>query len=78
MKDIGYIEWTFTAKQTGPIRRKVPIATNKEIQINSVIIIVTKGNLIIKTTDYLDALGFVIQLGSKVELPGGVIIGGNH
>ena len=73
----GYIEWTMTAKQTSPIKGKVEVATNKDIVINGVTLIETKDGLIIKATDYLDALGFVLQLGSKVELPGGVTIGGN-
>jgi hypothetical protein len=34
-----------------------------------------KDDKIIKAVDYMDVLGFVIQLGGKVELPGGVIIG---
>jgi len=75
--DVGYIEWTFSAIQSNPIRGRVPIATNKEIKINGVTLIEIKDNKIKKATDYLDALGFVIQLGSKIELPGGVIIGGN-
>ena len=74
-EDHGYIEWTLTATQSNPIIGRVPVATNKEITINGITLIETKDDLIIKATDYLDALGFVLQLGSKVELPGGIVIG---
>ena len=72
---MGYVEWTFTALQSNPIKGRVPIATNKDITLNGVTLAEFKDGKIQKAADYMDVLGFVIQLGSKVELPGGVIIG---
>ena len=74
-EDMGYVEWTFTAVQNKPIKGRVPIATNKEIILNGVTLAEFKDGKIQKAADYMDVLGFVIQLGSKVELPGGVSIG---
>jgi len=73
-QNMGYVEWTMSAKHTSPIEGRVPIATNRDISINGATLIEFKDGKIAKASDYLDALGFVIQLGSRVELPGGVII----
>jgi len=72
----GYIEWTLNAKQTKPIKGKIPVATNNDIELKGVTLIEVKNGKIEKASDYMDVLGFVIQLGSKIELPGGVVIGG--
>ena len=74
-ENMGYVEWTFTAVHSNPIKGRVPVATNKEITLNGVTLAEFKEGKIQKATDYMDVLGFVIQLGSKVELPGGVTIG---
>jgi steroid delta-isomerase-like uncharacterized protein len=74
-ENIGYVEWIFTAVQSSPIKGRVPIATNKNITLNGVTVVEFKDGKIQKAADYMDVLGFVIQLGSKIELPGGVIIG---
>ena len=74
-ENMGYIEWTFTAVQSNPIKGRVPIATNKDITLNGVTLAEFNDGKIQKAADYMDVLGFVIQLGSKVELPGGVVIG---
>lgn len=74
-KDMGYVEWTMTAKHTSPIEGRIPIATNKDIRLDGVTLLEFEDNKIKKASDYMDVLGFVIQLGSKVELPGGIIIG---
>lgn len=72
--NMGYAEWTLTAKHTSPIKGRVPVATNKDITLNGATLLEFKDGKISKASDYMDVLGFVIQLGSKVELPGGVII----
>ena len=72
--DIGYVEWTFTAIQTSPIKGIVLIPTNKQIILNGVTLIKFRDDKIKDAKDYMDVLGFVLQLGSKVELPGGVTL----
>jgi steroid delta-isomerase-like uncharacterized protein len=71
---IGYVEWTFKARQTNPIKGIVLIATNKKVTLNGVTLIEFSNGKIKNASDYMDVLGFILQLGSKVELPGGVII----
>ena len=71
----GYIEWTLNARQTRPIEGRIPLATNNSITLNGVSLIEVRDGKIGKASDYMDVLGFVIQLGSKIELPGGIVIG---
>jgi len=73
--EMGYVEWTFTANQTSPIKGRVLIATNKQITLDGVTLVKFSDDKIKDASDYMDVLGFVLQLGSKVELPGGVILG---
>lgn len=73
--NMGYVEWTLKAKHTSPIEGIVPIATNKDITLNGVTLLEFKDGKIEQASDYMDVLGFVMQLGSKLELPGGNVIG---
>ncbi len=73
--DFGYFEWQFQARQSSPIGNRIPIATNRPVSLNGVTLIEIKDGKIIRAADYMDVMGFVLQLGSRVELPGGVIIG---
>ena len=75
-ENMGFVEWTMTGKQTEPIGGRVLIATNRDIMLNGVTLAEIEGGKINKASDYMDVLGFVVQLGSKIELPGGVVIGG--
>ena len=61
--------------QNKPISGTVNIATNKDYKLNGVTLLEFDNGLIIKATDYMDVLGFVLQLGACVELPGGVELG---
>ena len=74
--NMGYIEWTLNAKQSKPIKGRVAVATNNDITLKGVTLIEVKDGKIEQATDYMDVLGFVMQLGSKLELPGGVVIEG--
>jgi hypothetical protein len=74
-EDFGYVEWTFRANQSSPITGRIPIATNNDVILNGVTLIEFKEGKIEKASDYIDVLSFVMQLGSKLELPGGVVIG---
>ena len=63
-----------TAVQSNPIPGGVPVATNKRIKIQGATLIHVEDGKIVRAADYLDALGFVLQLGSEVALPGDVIL----
>lgn len=75
-KSDAVAEWTMTAIQSSPIPGRVPIATGNQIILRGATIIHVEEGKITSAADYLDALGFVLQLGGEVTLPGGVIMGG--
>ena len=64
--------WVMTAIQSGPIPGRVPIATNRPIEVHGITLVTIEDGKISRATDSLDALGFVLQLGATVDLPGGV------
>ncbi|MCB1043442.1 MAG: nuclear transport factor 2 family protein [Acidobacteria bacterium] len=70
----AFIEWRMTAIQSGPIGDRMSVATMRPIEIRGATFITVEKGLIARAVDYLDALSFVLQLGSKVELPGGTIM----
>ena len=68
------VEWIMSGIQNRPIEGRVSVATNREFNVKGVTIIEINDGLISKATDYMDVLGFVIQLGARVELPGGMVL----
>ena len=73
-KSSATLEWVMTGIQDRPIPGRVTVPTNKEFMVKGVTLIEIEDGLITKATDYMDVLGFVIQLGARVELPGGVVL----
>ena len=73
-KNENVIEWVMSGIQVKPIEGRISIATNRKFRIRGLTIIHVKDGLITKAVDYLDVLGFLLQLGAKVELPGGVVL----
>jgi len=67
-------EWVMNAVQDRPIGKRVPVATMRPVEIHGVTLVSARGGRIVRAADYLDALGFVLQLGSRVELPGGTVL----
>lgn len=67
-------EWIMTGVQDAPIAGRVPVATNRAFRLRGVTLVELRDGRIARAADYLDALGFVLQLGSTVELPGGARI----
>lgn len=72
--NVALAEWRMSAVQSAPIPGRVPVATMKPVVIRGVTIVETEGGKIVRAVDYLDVLGFVLQLGAGVDLPGGVRI----
>jgi hypothetical protein len=64
--------------QDRPIAGRVPVATGRSFAIRGATLIEMKDGRIRRAADYIDVLGFVLQLGARVELPGGVVLGGNE
>ena len=67
-------EWVMRGIQARPIPGRIPVATNRAFELKGVTIVELREGRIARAADYLDVLGFVIQLGGRVELPGGVVI----
>ncbi len=67
-------EWTMTGIQSRPIKNRIAIATNNQFTLKGATLIEIENGKIIRAADYIDVLGFVIQLGAEVKLPGGKII----
>ena len=67
-------EWIMHGVQDRPISGRVPIATNRNFQFKGATIVELHDGKIGRAVDYIDVLGFVVQLGGRVELPGGNIL----
>lgn len=70
--DSATAEWVMRAVQSSPIPGRVPVATGAAVEIHGLTTIDVRRGRIVRAADYLDALGFVLQLGAEVTLPGGV------
>jgi steroid delta-isomerase-like uncharacterized protein len=67
-------EWVMRGVQDRPIPGRVPVATHRAFELKGATVVELRGDRIIRAADYLDALGFAVQLGGGVELPGGVMV----
>ncbi len=67
-------EWVLSVIQDKPLGERFPEATGREVVLNGVTIIELQGGLIIRAADYLDVVPMVLQLGGRIEYPGGVVL----
>ncbi len=67
-------EWTFSAVQARPIGTEVPVATGAEVVSNGVTIIELENGLIVRAADYMDTRPVMLQLGGRLEMPGGSVL----
>lgn len=67
-------EWVMRGVQDRPIPARVPLATNRRFEIKGVTVVEVTAGKISRAADYMDVLGFVLQIGASVELPGGVTL----
>lgn len=72
--DVAVAEWVMRGVQDRPIPGRVPVATNRAFELKGATLIELREGRIARAADYMDVLGFVVQLGGRVELPGGVAI----
>jgi steroid delta-isomerase-like uncharacterized protein len=75
MGSTAVIEWEMRGIQNRPIPGWIEIATGKRFSLRGVTIVEVENGLIHKATDYMNVLDFVVQLGARLELPGGVVLG---
>lgn len=74
-RNAAFAEWVMRGVQDRPISGHVLVATNRPFELRGATLVELRDGRISRAADYLDVLGFVVQLGARVELPGGVIIG---
>ena len=67
-------EWIFSAVQGRPMGDALPEATGAEVVLNGVTIIELDGDRIIRAADYTDTAPMWLQLGGRIELPGGGVL----
>jgi len=67
-------EWVFSAVQNRPMGGLVSIATGREVVLNGVTIIEMRDGRILRAADYTDTTPMMLQLGGRVELPGGTVL----
>lgn len=72
--DEAVAEWVMRGVQDRPIPGRIPVATNRPFELKGVTLVELEDGRIARAADYIDVLGFVVQLGSRVELPGGLVI----
>lgn len=73
-EDGAVAEWVFSAVQARPMGTQIPVATGREVVTNGVTIIQMQGDRIIRAADYTDAVPMLLQLGGRIELPGGSVL----
>ena len=73
-EDGATAEWVLSVINDKPLDRRLPEATGREVVLNGVTIIELRGGLVERAADYIDALPMVLQLGGRVEYPGGIVI----
>lgn len=67
-------EWVFSAVQVRPLGDAVPTGTGREVVLNGATVIEMQGDRIIRAADYADAVPLWLQLGGRIELPGGAVL----
>lgn len=67
-------EWNFSAVQGRPMGDYIPTATGKDVVVNGATIIEVDGGRIRRAADYLDTSQIWLQLGGRIELPGGRVL----
>lgn len=67
-------EWVFAGVQNRPMGDFIPVVTGREVVLNGVTIIEMDGGRITRAADYTDTAPIVLQLGGRIELPGGGVI----
>jgi hypothetical protein len=74
-------EWTFSAVQRRPMGDLVLEGTGREVVLNGVTILEIVDGRILRAADYMDTAPLMLQLGARIELPGGAVLewdaGGN-
>lgn len=69
-------EWAMSGVQDRPIPGMVPVATGREFTITGATIVEVEGERISRAVDYIQVVPLMLQLGGRIELPGGTVLEG--
>ena len=70
-------EWTMSGVQDRPIPGMVPVAaTGRAFEITGTTIVEVEGRRIRRAVDYIQVVPLMLQLGGRIELPGGTVLEG--
>jgi steroid delta-isomerase-like uncharacterized protein len=67
-------EWLFAAVQARPLGDLVPVVTKRVVVVTGVTIIEVDGGRIRRAADYTDTTPLLLQLGGRMQLPGGGVM----
>lgn len=67
------VEWVFSAIQARPMG-SVSVGTGAQVVTNGVTVIEIEGDRIIRAADYADTTPLLLQVGGRIELPGGAVL----
>lgn len=67
-------EWVFSGVQNRPLGNQVTVGTGREVVTNGVTIIELERGRIMRAADYFDTAPMLLQLGGRIELPGGTVL----
>lgn len=71
-------EWVFSAVQARPVGNEVPVASGADVFTNGLTVLEMEGDRIIRAADYLDTTPMLLQMGGRIEMPGGVVLEGSR
>jgi len=69
-------EWVMSGVQDRPINGMVPVATNRQFRIHGLTMVEVSEGKAVRAVDYIQVVPLMLQLGGRIELPGGVVLGG--
>ena len=69
-------EWVMTGVQDRPISGMIPVATNRSFSIHGTTMVDVEDGRASRAVEYIQVMPLMLQLGARIELPGGVVIGG--
>ena len=72
----GVAEWNMSGVQDRPIPGRVPVATGQAFTITGTTIVEVEGQRISRAVDYIQVVPLILQLGGRIELPGGAVLEG--
>jgi steroid delta-isomerase-like uncharacterized protein len=65
------VEWLFAGVQARPVGDWAPVVTGRDVVLRGVTILEIEGGRIGRAADYLDTAPLALQLGGRIEMPGG-------